>query len=126
VSRISPVGFLLIFLTIAATVVGQLLVKRGMLQVGASPSHLALLPRFLLRAFTNISVIVGILCAILAAASWTVAISRLDLSVAYPFLGLGLVLVLALSSVFFGETVPLSRWVGVLVVCIGLVIASRN
>lgn len=125
-SRISPVGFLLIFFTIAATVIGQLLVKRGMLQVGASPSHLALFPRFLLRAFTNFWVIVGILCAIFAAVSWTVAVSRLDLSVAYPFLGLGLVLVLALSSVFFGESVPITRWAGVAIVCVGLVIASRN
>lgn len=125
-SRISPVGFLLIMGTVAATVVGQLLVKKGVLQIGASPSQLALLPRFLFRTFTNFYVISGVVCAMVAASCWTVAVSRLDLSVAYPFLGLGLVLVLALSGVFFGETVPLNRWLGVLIVCVGLVIAARN
>lgn len=125
-SRISPVGFLLIIFTVTATVIGQLLVKKGMLQVGASPSHVVLIPKFLFRAFTNIYVVIGILCALLAAVSWTIAVSRIDLSVAYPFLSLGLVLVLALSGFVFGETVPINRWIGVLVVCVGLVIAARN
>ncbi len=125
-SRISPFGFLLVAITVAATVIGQLLVKKGMLQVGASPSEVALIPKFLFRAFTNIYVVVGISCALLAAVSWTIAVSRIELSVAYPFLSLGLVLVLALSGVVFGETVPSNRWIGVLIVCIGLVVAARN
>ncbi len=124
--RIPPIGWFCIFLTIAFTVTGQLLVKKGMLQVGASPGHLGLLPRFLWRAFTNIYVIIGLICAFLAALAWTVAISRTALSVAYPFISLGLVLVLAMSGVFFGETVPLNRWIGVVIVCIGIAIAARN
>lgn len=125
-TRINPAAFVFIFGTIAFTVIGQLFVKKGMLQVGVSPAQFALLPRFILRAFTNPYVIIGILCAILAAISWTVTVSRLDLSVAYPFLALGLVLVLALSGVFFGESVPMNRWLGVLIVCIGIVVAARG
>ena len=125
-SRISPLGFLLILGTIAATVAGQLLAKKGVLQVGASPAHLALIPRFLLRIFTNVYVLCGVACGAIAAMCWTVALSRIELSVAYPFLGLGLVLVLVFSGLFFGEAVPLNRWLGVLIVCVGLVIAARH
>ncbi len=62
----------------------------------------------------------------LASLTWTIAISRLALNVAYPFLSLGLVLVLVCSGLFFGEAVPLNRWIGVAIVCVGLVIAACN
>jgi multidrug transporter EmrE-like cation transporter len=119
-------GLLLILATVAFTVIGQLLVKKGMLNVGASPAQLVLVPRFLLRAFTNLYVIAGLVFALLAALTWTVAVSRLALNVAYPFLGLGIVLVLVCSGLFFGEAVPPNRWIGVAIVCVGLVVAARN
>lgn len=125
-SKVTPFGWLFIFLTITLTVAGQILVKKGMLQVGASPAQLALLPRFIWKTFTNLTVLAGLGCALLAAVCWTVAVSRSDLSVAYPFVGLGIVLVLALSGVVFGEVVPLNRWIGVGVVCLGLAIAARH
>jgi multidrug transporter EmrE-like cation transporter len=84
-----------------------------------------LLPRFVLRAFSNVHVLLGLGFAVAAATCWTIAISRAEISVAYPFMGLGIVLVLALSGVVFGETVPFHRWLGVLVVCLGLIVASR-
>jgi multidrug transporter EmrE-like cation transporter len=123
--KVSLLGWVSIFVTIACTVVGQLLIKRGMLDVGASPLSLAALPRFVWRAGTNPFVIAGFLAALLGALAWTVAISRADLSVAYPFVGLGIVLVLVLSGLIFGESVPANRWIGVLFVCIGIAIAAR-
>lgn len=124
-NKITPFGLFFIALTVLFTVLGQLAVKKGMLQVGVSPSHLSLLPRFMVRAVTNPQVLIGMACAVVAALSWTVAISRSDLNVAYPFITLATVLVLVLSGVVFGEAVPGHRWLGVLVVCIGLIIASR-
>lgn len=114
-----------ILLTVLFTVAGQVLVKHGMLQVGEA-SGASTLPRLIWRALTNVSVVVGLALAVLAAVSWLVAISRSELSFAYPFMGLGIVLVLALSGVIFHEDIPLTRWVGVLVVCAGLWIGSRG
>jgi multidrug transporter EmrE-like cation transporter len=124
-TRTSPVSILFILLTVALTVIGQLLVKRGMLQVGASPRQIALIPWFVWQTLTNPSVALGLACAVVAAISWTIAISRSDLSFAYPFMALAIVLVLPLSEIVFGESVPGSRWVGVGIVCLGLVIAAR-
>jgi multidrug transporter EmrE-like cation transporter len=112
-------------LTVALTVVGQLLVKQGMLHVGSSPTRVSLLPRFFWRTFTNTYVIMGLLAAVFAAVSWTLAVSRENLSVAYPFMGLAIVLVLTLSGAFFGESVPMHRWIGVAIVCLGLFVAAR-
>lgn len=122
--KLTPAGLLIIFFTVAFTVIGQLLVKKGVQEVGASPTSTSLLLAFVWRVFTNLYVLLGLTCAVLAAVAWTIALSRVALSVAYPFLGLGIVLVLALSGVVFGESVPASRWIGVAIVCIGLVVAA--
>ena len=120
------VGWSFLALTVAFTVVGQLLVKQGMLQTGAGPDEVAMLPRFVWRAFTNRYVVAGLACAVAAAGCWTVAVARADLSLAYPFMGLAIVLVLTLSATIFGEAVPRHRWLGVLLVCVGLVVAARD
>ena len=118
-------ALIFIFLTIMFTVIGQLCVKQGMLGIGASPSQLTELPVFVLRTFTNLWILAGLDCAVIAAVTWTVAVSRSALSFAYPFMALAIVLVLALSGSLFGETIPATRWIGVLVVCLGIFIASR-
>lgn len=114
-----------IFLMLAFTVAGQILVKQGMLEVGATPSSFALIPGFMIRALTNIRVLFGFGCAFAASLCWLVAISRSDLSFAYPFTGLSIVLVLTLTPTFFGEVVSPTRWLGVAIVCIGIWVASR-
>jgi drug/metabolite transporter (DMT)-like permease len=124
--RHAHAALVFIAVTIAFTVLGQLLVKQGTLQVGSCPSKADQAFGFICRAFTNPWVIVGLLCAVIAAGAWTMAVSRSDLSFAYPFMGLAIVLVLALSGMILGEHVPLNRWFGVAIVCIGLWVAARG
>jgi multidrug transporter EmrE-like cation transporter len=112
-------------LTVAFTVAGQLLVKWGMVHAGGSLADIGGMPNFVWRVFTNWRVLLGMAAAMCAALSWTVAISRIPLSVAYPFTALAVVIVLALGAALFEETVPWTRWLGVLVVCVGVWIASR-
>lgn len=53
---------------------------------------------------------------------WMVVLSRIPLSVAYPFVGISYILIVLLSSVILHEHVPGLRWVGVLVVAAGITI----
>jgi len=124
-NRPSLMAILFIFLTVTWTVAGQLLVKKGMLEVGSSPSQIRLLPGFVWRALTNWKVVSGLICAVAAALSWIVAISRSELSFAYPFTALAIVTVLALSGALFHEKVSITRWIGVAIVCVGILVASR-
>ena len=123
--RPSLMAITFILLTISFTVLGQMLVKQGMLEVGESPFELATMPQFLWRALTNLRVLLGLGCAVIAALTWMVAISRSNLSFAYPFMTLSVVLVLVFSNIVFKETIPLNRWLGVLLVFFGVFIASR-
>lgn len=113
-----------ILMTITFTVVGQFLVKFGMREMGPSPQESGQLIAFLLRSLGNPKVIAGLACAVAAALAWMAALSRVPLSLAYPFMTLPMVIVLALSSVLLREATPWNRWAGVAVVCIGLVVSS--
>ncbi len=125
-NRESPTGLLFILITIVFTVIGQLLVKQGMREVSAGIGQGADVTQLIFRALTNLKVVSGLGSAVIAALSWMVAVSNSDLSFAYPFMGLPIVLVLALSGTLFGEVVPITRWLGVGIVCVGLLIAARS
>lgn len=116
--------YIFIGLTIFFTVCGQLLVKSASFEFGPFPKDLAGLFQFLIRAFTNIKLLTGLFCAVIASIMWMNALSLSDISFAYPFMALAIVLVLALSPLLFKEVIPWTRWLGVAVVCIGLWIAS--
>ena len=117
--------YLLIGSTILLTVAGQLLVKSAALEFGEIPTVISQIIPFLFRAFRNLKLIAGLSCAVLASITWMGAVSRSEISFAYPFMGLAIVLVLVLAPILFGETVPWTRWLGVLIVCLGLWIAAK-
>ena len=117
--------YIFIGLTILFTVCGQLLVKSASSEFGPFPKDLSGVVQFLIRAFTNIKLLTGLFCAVIASIMWMNALSLSDISFAYPFMTLSIVLVLALSPLLFKEFIPWTRWLGVAVVCVGLWIASR-
>lgn len=119
-------SYLMIAATIVFTVAGQLLVKGGMTEVGSLPSRLDEAAGFMFHTLTNLKVVLGLTSAVVAAVCWTAAVSVSDISFAYPFMALAIVLVLALSGLVFKETVPLARWLGVAIVCVGLIVAARG
>jgi multidrug transporter EmrE-like cation transporter len=112
-------------LTIALTVYGQLIVKWQVNRAGDLPAGTWDKVEFLLRLAVNPWVISVFVAAAIAALSWMAAMTRLELSRAYPFVGLSFVLVLILSAAFFDE--PLTAWkiAGVLLIVLGLVVGSR-
>ncbi len=111
--------------TIFFTVIGQLLLKRATLELGLAPTQAAEIAAYLVRAFLNWQVLGGLASAVLAAALWLGAVSRSNISFAYPFMGLAIVLVLTLSPFLFGEQIPWNRWLGVLIVCVGIWVAAQ-
>jgi drug/metabolite transporter (DMT)-like permease len=103
--------YLMIASTIILTVEGT---SSAMQEIGSIPAHLSELWPFIVRIYQNWKVIVGLALAVLASFTWMGAVSRSDISFAYPFMGLAIVLVLAVSPVLLGEEVSLTRWLGVL------------
>lgn len=57
---------------------------------------------------------------------WVIGLKRVELSVAYPFIALGFVLVGLLSWTFLNETLGVPRLVGMLLIAFGVAVIART
>jgi len=116
--------FLIIMTAICFSVTGELLLKSGMNRIGVL-SFSNLLPT-LGRIVTHPRTLGGFGFFGLGAIFWLAAISRVNLSWAYPMLAVGYILILIFSAVILKEHVSLVRWAGALVICLGIVLVFRS
>jgi multidrug transporter EmrE-like cation transporter len=119
-------GYLYIFGTIFFTVYGQLILKWQVSQAGLFPADTPGKIWFILRLLLNPWVMSGIVGAFLAFLSWMAAMTKFELSYAYPFMSLAFVLVLGLSAVFFQEAITMPKVLGLSLIILGIIIGSRN
>ena len=106
--------------------VGQILLKKGMGSMGPVTLTLQGLPSTLWRMGTNLYVIGGLLIYVTGTVFWLAALSRVDLSYAYPFASLSYVIMLAASWLLFHEDITMLRVVGTVVIALGVIIISRS
>lgn len=119
-------GYLYIALTILFTVYGQLILKWQVSQAGVLPVGTGAKFGFLFGLFLNPWIVSGFLAAFLASLAWMAAMTKFNLSHAYPFMGLSFVLVLIGSGIFFGEAVTPLKIVGTALIVIGITVASQG
>jgi len=118
--------YLLVLVSVVAMSGSQLLLKKGLLQVGEYPRNIADLGSFLLRSYTNGYVIGAVLLTIVTALAWLLALTRAELSHIYPFMALSYFFVALFSLIIFKEDVNPLRWAGIAVICIGVALVSRS
>lgn len=118
--------YIFIAITILGTVAGQLILKYGSFTLGKAPTTLKELIPFLIKALTNGYVLLSLTLAFIAALSWIIAISKVNLSFAYPFAALGLALVVIFSELIFHEHISWQHWLGVIIICLGIFLISRG
>lgn len=119
--------FGLILFSVACSAVAQLLLKTGMSQpivarTLATQDGWAIASSILM----NVWVIGGFGLYFAGAIVWLFVLARVEVSFAYPFVGLGFILTLLLGKFVMGDVVTLSRVIGTLLVSAGvLLIASQ-
>ncbi len=120
-------SILLILFSISIAVAGQILLKIGINRIGiVNFSNLDALKQLFFGVIKSPLVISGLFLYVISAAIWLVVLSAVDLSFAYPFIGLTYVMVLILSRFILKEDVNLIRWAGALIITIGVVVISRG
>lgn len=118
------IPFALVLIAVCFSVTGELFLKAGMNQVGHI--NLSSLGSDMLRTVTNTRVLTGFASIGVGAVFWLAAISRVQLSWAYPMLSLGYVLVLLFSVIVLREPVSAVRWLGAGIVCLGVFLITRS
>lgn len=114
-----------IFLVVTINVSGQLLIKKGLNGLRDIDFSSRAFMSYL-NIFGSPYVVAGCLSYFISMLLWLYALSKVNLSFAYPFLALGYVLVMLTSWYFLGESIPTLRWIGVLVICFGIFLVSKS
>ena len=114
-------GYLYAILTIVIASVGQIILKFG-IDKSLNSHNLKSINNFLdfYLIFSAPLVLLGLIFYGLSAFLWIVVLSELDLSIAYPILGLTYILVLLLSLFFLGESLSILKVTGTLFVLFGV------
>ena len=115
---IASVGLLLFAVVSAA--VGQVMLKHGMQVATARVTHSG--GSLVLRAATSPWVLLGLVVFGISAVAWLAALSKVPLSVAYPFNALGYLVILISSILVLHERANVWTWLGSLLVVSGLLI----
>ena len=75
---------------------------------------------------TNIGVIGGLATFGLSVVLWLLVLSRVDVSFAYPFVALGMVLTVVSGRLFLGENVTMLRIIGLVVIVGGVMMVALS
>ncbi|EJM91866.1 MULTISPECIES: EamA family transporter [unclassified Pseudomonas] len=118
--------YVYIFATILLTVYGQLILKWRISHYGAFPADTTQKIKFLFLLFLDPAIVSGFAAGFLASLAWMAAMTKFDLSHAYPFMSLNFVVVLLLSGWILSEPMTLQKSMGVGLIILGTVIAARG
>lgn len=113
-------GLIYVFLTIIFTVYGQLVIKWQMIQAGEFPVGFYSKIIFFFHVLINPWVLSAFLAAFFAALSWMAAMTKLELSYAYPFMSLSFVLVLIFSAFFLHEPISYVKILSLVFIVFGV------
>jgi multidrug transporter EmrE-like cation transporter len=113
----------LILVSVSLSALAQICFKAG---VGsASSTGAGRLNDLVVTLFTP-GVMGGLALYGLGTLLWLTALGRVEVSQAYPFVGLGFLLTAVLGAVLFGDTLSASRLAGMALIVGGIVLVARS
>jgi multidrug transporter EmrE-like cation transporter len=120
------VSFLLVLTGVLLNAAAQLLLKAGTNAIGHFDFTLATAVPIGLRVALEPHILGGLGCYVVSVAVWIMALSRVEVSIAYPMLSLGYVVSAAAAWALFGESVTALRLTGIAVIIVGVVLVARS
>jgi multidrug transporter EmrE-like cation transporter len=122
----NPVSLGLILSGVLLNAAAQLLLKAGTTRVGTFAFDRAnVLPIGMKLAFEP-HILGGLGCYVVSVVVWIMALSRVEVSVAYPMLSIGYVVNAIAAWYLFGEALSPSRLVGIGIIIVGVYVVSKS
>lgn len=103
-------NLLFILASVSFNAAAQIFLKKGVSRF-EGPASLA-----------NAWIISGLACFIFSLGLWLYAISKVNVSTAYPFNALGYIITAVAAFLFLGEPLPCQKIAGIAVICVGVAI----
>ena len=118
-------SYIYILATIVFTIYGQIIIKWRLNQLGALPDELMGKMRFLGAALFDFYIFSGFISAFIASICWMAAMTKFEITVAYPFMSLAPALVFLIGVLFLGESFTWGKVLGLLLIIAGTVVTVK-
>ena len=119
-------AYIFVAATVVIAIAGQLVLKWQTDVLGPFPEESGDRARYLADFLLNPWVIGVVVFFGLAVVCWMAALSKLELSRAYPFVAASFVGVMLGSAIFLGESLTAPKLVGAGLIVAGLVVGSQG
>lgn len=120
----SMFGLILVGVLLGAA--GQLFLKAGTNRAGKFAFRRDNILPVGWKLATEPRIVAGLVCYVLGVAVWIVALSRVEVSIAYPMVSMGYVVNAIAAWYLFGEAITRSRLVGIGLIVIGVYIVAQS
>lgn len=119
-------SFALILVGVLLNAAAQLLLKAGTNAVGSFAYSADNLFPVGWKLATQPFIAAGLACYVVSVVVWILALSRTEVSVAYPMLSIGYVLNALVAWYLFGEAVTPQRLAGIGIIILGVFVVARS
>jgi multidrug transporter EmrE-like cation transporter len=127
IPRMSPYLLMLILCSILLSSFAQIVLKTGMSNADVlSAIQSASTFNIVKTISTNIFVIGGLALYFASAAVWLLVLAKVDVSFAYPFVGLGFIITMLLAFFINGEILSTTKIIGTLCIALGVAIIAQG
>ena len=117
-------GIVYVLISVCFNVFGQYSMKQGMRKFGEVTIDSNILMT-VIKMFLLPNVLLGLLFYAISTVFWLIALSKIELNVAYPMLSIGYILLMILSYFLLNETITVYKVIGTLLVVVGITLISR-
>jgi multidrug transporter EmrE-like cation transporter len=122
----SPLASALVLFGVLLNAAAQLLLKAGTNVIGRFEFSAANLGPIGWKVATQPYILGGLACYVVSVVVWILALSRVEVSVAYPMLSIGYVVNAVAAYALFGEALGPQRLLGIGVIIVGVCLVARS
>ena len=122
----SPLILGLILLSVSLNALAQVFLRKAMLVLNAHGGFAQPVLDLVAQLALNPFLIFGMSLYAISIFTWLFVLSKVEVSLAYPFQSLGYIIAAALGLFFLGENVTLARAAGIGMIGVGLVFIART
>ena len=116
----------LIFISVTISAIAQVTLKQGMSSPAVQQGLTGGWPQIVMVVASNLYLWLGLMLYALGAVLWLGVLARIDVSIAYPFVGLGFILTALFGVFLLGEAFSVIRFVGTCLVVLGIVLVTQG
>jgi multidrug transporter EmrE-like cation transporter len=119
-------AFALVMTGVLLNAVAQLALKASVSDTGIINLDMQSLLSSAASLATNLWLWVGLICYAISVVVWILALSRVDVSIAYPMLSIGYIVNALAASQLFNEPLGIGKVVGIGIIIVGVYVLARS